>query len=448
MSNLKETLESQISHPLIERCVIDMTVNDLPFYGEFALFMSFYKSEDVPTCAVNVSSRGTPRFYWNKEFVEKQDQKSMNFLIIHEEMHLLLDHVQRSIGYDDRFSNIAEDMIINQIIWEDIIVNGTNDSRNKLKMPVDKYGNNIGVLIPRRYQGKDSFHELYKWVKEDYERWEAGEDIREEGEQTGILHGDYGKYARPINDGDGTIVEPEMYALHQRYKDVYNSKGQTLDTHINDDGDCADENVKRQVVDNIVTSIFNRGITQGDSIIETLRKLKENKKDYLKKIKRNITNEIMEGKKGKTITKPNRKQIQGIKGKKKYKQKINAILDSSGSMQGHFDKTLSFIFQSDISINLIQVDAEVQDVIEIKNKNELNKMDIKGLGGTIISPGLRLIANDSNLNKYNTVILTDGMTDELDVSGVKGNILIISHGQYCPIGHSNGKVNQILIEDE
>jgi hypothetical protein len=43
-------------------------------------------------------------------------------------------------------------------------------------------------------------------------------------------------------------------------------------------------------------------------------------------------------------------------------------------------------------------------------------------------------------------MLTDGYTDTLDFSKVKGKFLIISVGVKCPIGKTNGRVKQIVLD--
>jgi predicted metal-dependent peptidase len=118
-------------------------------------------------------------------------------------------------------------------------------------------------------------------------------------------------------------------------------------------------------------------------------------------------------------------------------------------MSGEFEKVLSYIFQNDVNINLIQIDTRIQDVVTIKNKKELEKMRIKGHGGTTIQPSLDYIVDKKNgINKYNTIILTDGCTDSLNFKGVKGKTLILSTQSECPIDYNNGRVKQIIIEKD
>ena len=76
--------------------------------------------------------------------------------------------------------------------------------------------------------------------------------------------------------------------------------------------------------------------------------------------------------------------------------------------------------------------------------SQLEKMKIEGLGGTCLTPGLQYIAKDKELNKYNTVILTDGYTDHLDLTGVKGKVLVLSTGVECPVVETTSKLKQIM----
>ena len=91
----------------------------------------------------------------------KLSQKEVNFVIIHENFHLLWDHPKRTAlgGFDLRLANIAQDMIINHIIWEDI-------SHNFVEIPKDKSGKNMALFVPKEYTGKLIFEELYEWLKE------------------------------------------------------------------------------------------------------------------------------------------------------------------------------------------------------------------------------------------------------------------------------------------
>ncbi len=232
----------------------------------------------------------------------------------------------------------------------------------------------------------------------------------------------------------------ESYDLDGLFGKMDENDGQFLDDHI---PDTVSEEMREQMVKDIQERLKARGLSSGN-IETTLNRLKKKRKDYLKEIKRGIT-QIKGSIKHPTIKKPSRRGMIGLKGRKKHGSIINVILDTSGSMGGYFDKALSFIFRSDIEINLIQCDTQVNATEKIKSKKELERVTIKGMGGTIIQPGVDHMIE--KFPKYNTLILTDGYTDSLDFSGYRGRVLIISNGSECPITFSNGKLKQILVDD-
>jgi predicted metal-dependent peptidase len=159
-----------------------------------------------------------------------------------------------------------------------------------------------------------------------------------------------------------------------------------------------------------------------------------------------VSNVLFGTTKTRTITRPNRRGIFGLKGNKKIKNKINCILDTSGSMGGTFERCLSYIYRNDIEVNLIEADTEVKWVENVKSKHKLQSVKIAGLGGTMLMPAVKYV--EQNFNQYNTLIITDGYCDSLDVSRLQGNILIISIGVDVPIAKSNGKIKQIKVNPE
>jgi len=244
--------------------------------------------------------------------------------------------------------------------------------------------------------------------------------------------------------GDNNQNSVGQYSLETFFENIENNQGQTLDVHFDDD---VTPEVKKQLVEGQMNSLKARGLESG-SVEKILQKLRKQRKDYLKEIKRSMSNMIFGTKKRKSITRLHRKGIYGLKGQRKYKTRINCLLDTSGSMGGDFEKVLSYIFQNDIEINMLQVDTEIKQHIVIKKMSQLEKMKIEGLGGTCLTPGLQYIAKDKELNKFNTVILTDGYTDHLDLTGVKGKVLVLSTGVECPVVETTSKLKQIIIDND
>jgi predicted metal-dependent peptidase len=484
VKNIHEKLLSSI-----QTMLIDTKVN-LPYYGEFNLHVNFHESDSVGTCGVNVSSKGM-NFFYSPKFLEDISQKETNFITLHEDFHLLFNHPRRTMAgqYDHKMSNIAQDMIINHIIWEDI-------SHTFVEIPKDKNGKNMALFVPKEYTGKLIFEELYEWLKEEKEKWQksnqsqsqcqscngsgknqdksqgsqgqqgqgGGQDPSQsqgQGGGSGQQNQDpctdcggtgndgakdssgkpsYGPYGKnPSKDGDSI----DTWSKEQIFQDMENNEGQYLDVHMTDD---VPEEMREAMVRDVMERLQSRGLSSGN-IETTLNKLRKQRKDYLKEIKRSVSNLIFGTKKQKTIVKPNRRGISGLKGNRKVKTKINVGLDTSGSMggSGTFERVLSYVYQNDIEINFMESDTEVKWVEKIKNKKQLGSIPIKGLGGTCLQPMIDYIVEHHN--DCNSVLLTDGYTDSLDFSKVKGRVLIISVGTPCPITKSNGKLKQITVEN-
>jgi len=462
--------------------LIDTKIN-LPYYGEFNLHVSFHEQDTIGTCAVNVTSKGM-NFFYSPKFLADLSQKEVNFITLHEDFHLLFNHPRRTVTgqYDHKLSNIAQDMIINHIIWEDI-------PHAFVEIPKSADGKNMALFVPKEYTGKLIFEELYEWLKDEKEKWQKenkkssecqscngtgkksdsgkpqsgdGDQKSESGEKSESESGksesdcpdcdgtgkgkndstgkpSYGPYGKnPSKDSDSL----DTWSKEKIFEDMENGTGEYLDKHISDD---VPEDMRDAMVKDVMERLAARGLSAGN-VEQTLNKLRKKRKDYLKEIKRAVSNVIFGTVKEKTIVKPNRKQISGLKGSRKVKTKINCILDTSGSMGGTFERVLSYIYRNDIEINLIEADTEVKWIENIKSAKKLDSLKIKGLGGTILTPAIDLVAEQ--YNQYNTVVLTDGYCDSLDLSKIRGRVLIISIGVKVPISRSNGKLKQIIVEKD
>ena len=482
----------------IQTMLIDTKVN-LPYYGEFNLHVSFHEQDSIGTCAVNVTSKGM-NFYYSPKFLENMSQKEVNFITLHEDFHLLFNHPRRTITgqYDHKLSNIAQDMIINHVIWEDI-------PHAFVEIPKSPDGKNMALFVPKEYTGKLIFEELYEWLKEEKEKWQKEQkqnsqcqscggsgkkddkgqkqDQKGQGQQPGDGQGkgekqdgdgqgqepgegqgdgqgdgescpdcegtgneggkdssgkpSYGPYGKnPSKDGESL----DTWSKEQIFQDMENGTGEYLDKHIGDD---VPEEMREGMVKDVMERLAARGLSAGN-VEQTLNKLRKKRKDYLREIKRAVSNMIFGTVKQPTIVKPNRKQIAGFKGNRKVKTAINVILDTSGSMGNTFEKVLSYIYRNDIQVNMIQADTQVNWVDKFMDKKKVERMKISGLGGTALTPAVEYVVE--NLNQYNTCILTDGHCDNLDLSRLRGRVLIISIGVKVPISRSNGKVKQICVD--
>ncbi len=424
---------------------------NMPYYGEFNLHIAFHEQENIKTCAVNITEKGM-NFYYNSEFLENLSQKEVNFIDIHEIFHLLFDHPKRTSSglYNHKLSNIAQDMIINHIIWEDI-------DHSFVEIPKNADGKNMALFIPKEYNGKLIFEELYEWLNDEKEKWdkqqtsstggngdqdgnsdESDSDKGDTGDKDPDGKPSYGPYGKSSKKSEENI---DTWSMDKLFKDLENGTGEYLDKHI---GDEVPQEMRDGVVKDIMDRLQARGLSAGN-MEATIEKLRKKRKDYLREIKKAVSNTIFGTIKEKTITKPNRKQISGVKGFRKVKTKINVILDVSGSMHGLIERVLNYVYQNDIEINLIQADTQVNKVETLKSGKKLEAIKLVGFGGTVIQPAIEYVVE--NFNKYNTVILTDGYCDTLDLSRLKGKTLIITAGTKVPISKMGKGVKQIFVDN-
>jgi predicted metal-dependent peptidase len=171
----KDELHSKYTHS-IELMLLNAKVN-LPYYGEFNLHVNYYSRPNdpsLPTAGVNVTSKGMNHYY-NPAFLDGLTQEQANFLVLHETFHLLFNHPKRTRmgGYDHKLSNIAQDMIINQILVQDI-------KPDFIEIPKDQFGRNTALFIPKEYEGEWVFEILYDYLKQRKEEFEKRREKKED----------------------------------------------------------------------------------------------------------------------------------------------------------------------------------------------------------------------------------------------------------------------------
>lgn len=416
--------------------LIDTKIN-LPYYGQFCLHIAYHENDRIGTCGVNITTSGM-NFYYDPTFLDNISQKEVNFINIHEIFHLLFDHPTRTVSgqYNHKLANIAQDMIINHTIWEDI-------PHDFVEIPKSVDGKNMALFVPKDYPGLLVFEPLYEWLNDEKQKWNKSTEKSNSTENkngkdsTGKpAYGPYGKNPSKNSNVDSI----DTWSKEQIFDDMEKNNGEYLDKHM---GDEVPEEMREAIVKDIMDRLAARGFSSGQ-VESTINKLRKKRKDFLKEIKRSISNVIFGTVKQKTIVKPNRRQIPGLKGNKKIKNKINVLLDVSGSMSGLVEKVLNYVYRSDVELNLLEADTKIQARYNIKKTKELERIKIVGMGGTVLQPGIDHIVE--NFNELNTVILTDGCCDSLDLSRLGGRVLIISAGVKVPITRTNGKVKQILVE--
>ncbi len=406
----KDIIDVRITDILTEWLIRD---EKLEFFGQLGLLTNIKELNAIPTMGVWISASGFNLGY-NKRFLDKLTKEELKFVLIHEFMHLISKHYERTkqFNLEHKLANVAQDMIINTEILEQY-------KKTMVKMP-DK-----GLLMTEDYDDLRISELVYEYLKSDKFK-ENNPEMAKGVEQI---------VSNEQMDVSG-LSEEELDAL----LDKLMGQGQ-FDVHL--ENETSDE-IASEISKGVVDSLRTRGLLPKD-VENYLERIKPRKKDYLSKIKKAV-NGLSGSSKNDTYKRINRRSIPGKKGFVREGVGINVLLDVSGSMDGLIEYVLGYCFQNNLLLNVIQVDARVQSVEQFKSKKELSKIKIKGYGGTELQPGVDFVAANPSLCKLNTLILTDGYCDSLNFEHLHGKQIIISAG--VAVNYVNGNVTQIVVDPE
>jgi len=420
MENLSHLRVYRKLHPKIQEALIDFHTSpkneDIQhkFYANFLSYINIWSTRDIPTFGVNVSIDGM-NLYYNPDFVDTLDKGSIYFILIHEIYHLLFNHQSRTIkaGNEQKLSNIVQDWIINELI-------GYHHNLKYIYPPRDAEGKNIGAFLPKEYDGPLVYEALYIWAKNKRDEIEknnqnSDKDSNQKQTKKSNQNSGYGKFGKTF---DTWSLKDQLSGTEEL---------EVFDVHLEDEvpNEIADE--KRAMV---VEKIRARGIELGDMkfVLENLNPPPVD--NPLKKLRGIISEAISKQSSYKTYRKLSRREEEGFKGKKKVGYTINVLLDTSGSMESEFETVLSYLLNAGATINLVQCDAEVKDFVVIKSQNDVKNLKIKGLGGTVLQPGIDYFV-EQGLNNMPIAILTDGYTDTLNLEQFPSSIILYTERE-CP----------------
>lgn len=112
-----------------------------PFFGNLATRLQLINADEwLPTAATDGR-----KFYYNSEFVNKLPLKQVEFLVGHEVLHVVYDHMGRRGSRDPKLMNIAADFCVNA----DLIDQRIGDKITS-----------VGILYDAKYKGM-SAEEVY-----------------------------------------------------------------------------------------------------------------------------------------------------------------------------------------------------------------------------------------------------------------------------------------------
>ena len=151
-----------------------------PFFGQLATRMTLTNADEW----CGTAATDGRKFYYNSEFVNKMPLKQLEFLVGHEILHAVYDHMGRRGDRQPRLSNIAADYCVNQDLVEQRIGEKINV---------------VPILFDAKFKGQ-SYEEVYDYLYQNADKI----DISQLEQMVLDEHLEDGEGDGDANDGDGT----------------------------------------------------------------------------------------------------------------------------------------------------------------------------------------------------------------------------------------------------
>lgn len=140
-----------------------------PFFGNMATRLQIKECDDwCPTAATDGRN-----LYFNTEFFSKMNSKEIEFVIAHEILHCVFDHMTRREDRDPQLHNIACDYIVNNTLVRDNIGEKPKDVEIFQDWKYDGWASEA-VYDDIYKKGKEKMEQLGKLLDEHID-WEKGE---------------------------------------------------------------------------------------------------------------------------------------------------------------------------------------------------------------------------------------------------------------------------------
>lgn len=427
-----------------------MWVKDAPFFSEFMIRFHYYETESIPTIAVN-STRGNINLYYNPQFIDGGGERpkigedgkpifildqegnyqydeqgnvmlemepqppltdqELESVLVHEIMHLVRFHHERTLE-DHYIFNIAADMLINNDILNLRIGN------RGLKLPDG--GVYLSMAHDEGYAGAEVTEPLYNWLidkREEYSQYY--QDMMQNGDNQGQCSSCGGSGEEKDEQGQGTGKPcPDCNGTGQQkgqgssgsgvFDAIYGSK---IDEH--DIIDESDEMAKHAVEDAIENAKVRSWGNMSGSGLDRLQELIKPAKLPWKTLLRRFLSAFVYDHGPHIENTWSRRNRRGypLPGNRKLNNKIVIAVDTSGSISrdelNAFFAEVEKIVKDAGQLTLIQCDTDIVDVRQTYRRGDYKKIDIKGRGGTIVQPVFDWV-KDNGYAKYPVVYFTDG----------------------------------------
>jgi predicted metal-dependent peptidase len=333
-------------------------------------------------------------FFWNPEFIDRLEPADILTVMEHESMHVVLNHVERSVGKHPKVWNIAIDFVVNAHMEHDHRLMKRQGS--PWKVPV--FGPNI------------TLERFLRFLE--------------------------GKAGLPKNNGKGggTFTDPSLYktSVNEIYNEIlkrWNETGddvkkrldeqfdgqESMDAHVACEAD--DDQVQEELIRaSRAAEAMESGSTPG-YVKDAIDHLVNPTFSFLDVIRFAIFNKSTQDGVRSNWKRPRRRYLsidQFLPTRHDYKPKWLCLLDTSGSMT---DEDIMFGVSQLQSLGdetdgiIVPCDAKVHwdAAMEVKNATDLKHTEVKGRGGTTFVDFFKNYKEKLGSEFDVIIVITDGL---------------------------------------
>lgn len=353
------------------------------FFGNLLLSLKLAYTTDITTAATDGKY-----IYFNEEFMSSLTMEEIEFILMHEIMHVALNHMERSKGKNQEIYNIAADIVINSNIKH---MNGNS------KESISIHGTESMNLVPADYSTLKSYsNEGYLFTTEEVYNVILT-DVMKHGLKFNSSHktlDDHSIWSDANTDEIRDLII-RSYVATKHFSKIGNMPGE-LETYL---GNLVNPQIDWRVYlnDFIQDEIYDYSFTPPDN--------RYNEFDFF---------------------------LPGFNERDERIENIVFAIDTSGSMSDEdikecFSEINGAISQYNGKIKgyLIEFDYNVQAVYEIDDDFDIETIKVKGRGGTNFRSVTNYIKHqmgDIEINKL--IMLTDGECEYLDKDDI-GDIKLL-----------------------
>lgn len=374
-----------------------------PFFGTLAIRLKIVNASAwCPTMGTDGR-----HLYYNEEFVNKLNSKQLIFVIAHEVLHCVYDHMNRRGGRHPKIWNYANDYVINLEIRDQRIG----------EVP----GNDIGILLDDRYREMCS-EEVYDKLMEDHKgQLEELLKMLEKGSFDVHMDGNAGDGDEDGEQGEcptcgGSGKDPkdptkDCEDCDGTGKDKSGAKGRIPMTK--DERDMLKDEIRQAVMQ--ASKAAGAGNTPA-GVRRLIKEITEAQMDWRELLNTSIQSVM---KSDYTFMRPSRKSVStgcylpGMKNDETID--VSVCIDTSGSMSDQmlrdFVGEVRGIMEqfTDFKLMLWFFDTEVYTIhtFSAENIEEIDTVQIEGGGGTMFECNWEFMKEEGIIPEQ-FVVFTDG----------------------------------------